>query len=105
MKNILIIGSGAMGAAFSIPLIENNHKVTLSEPHNIKLIKKLNLKKKFHPSLKINLPKQIITKKFVPEMLNLKWNLIVVAVSSVGIDIISKYLMHFKNKTTHSGSY
>ena len=34
MKKILIIGSGAMGAAFSIPLIENNHKVTLSEPYN-----------------------------------------------------------------------
>lgn len=32
-------------------------------------------------------------------MLNLKWNLIVVAVSSVGIDIISKYLTHFKSKT------
>ena len=36
-----------MGAAFSIPLIENKHKVTLSEPHNIKLINKLNLKKNF----------------------------------------------------------
>ena len=87
-----------MGAAFSIPLIENNHQVTLSEPHNIKLIKKLNLKKKYHPSLKINLPKKIKTRKFVPEMLNVKWDLIVVAVSSVGIDIISKYLAHFKSK-------
>ena len=86
MKKILIIGAGAMGAAFSIPLIENRHHVTLSEPHNIKLISKLNLKKKFHPSLKINLPKKIKTKKFVPEMLNLKWDLIVVAVSSVGIE-------------------
>lgn len=99
MKKILIIGSGAMGAAFSIPLIENRHHVTLSEPHNIKLISKLNLKKKFHPSLKINLPKKIKTKKFVPEMLNLKWDLIVVAVSSVGIEIISKYLAHLKSKT------
>ena len=57
MKKILIIGSGAMGAAFSIPLIENNHKVTLSAPYNLKLLKKLCLKKKFHPALKINLPK------------------------------------------------
>ena len=97
MKKILIIGSGAMGAAFSIPLIENRHHVTLSEPHNIKLISKLNLKKKFHPSLKINLPKKIKTKKFVPEMLNLKWDLIVVAVSSVGIEIISEYLAHLKS--------
>ena len=52
MKKILIIGSGAMGAAFSIPLIENRHHVTLSEPHNIKLISKLNLKKKFHHTKK-----------------------------------------------------
>ena len=99
MKKILIIGAGAMGAAFSIPLIENGHHVTLSEPHNIKLISKLNRKKKFHPSLKINLPKKIKTKKFVPKMLNLQWNLIVVAVSSVGIEIISKYLAHLKSKT------
>ena len=98
MKKILIIGSGAMGAAFSIPLIENKHQVILSEPHNIKLINKLKLKKKFHPFLRINLPKQIKTKKFIPEMLNLKWDLIVVAVSSVGIDVIGKYLANFKSR-------
>ena len=49
MKQILIIGSGAMGAAFSIPLLDNNHKVTLTEPYNFNLIKKLNLKKNFIP--------------------------------------------------------
>ena len=87
-----------MGAAFSIPLIENKHQVILSEPHNIKLINKLKLKKKFHPFLRINLPKQIKTKKFIPEMLNLKWDLIVVAVSSVGIDVIGKYLANFKSR-------
>ena len=32
MKKILIIGAGAMGAAFSIPCLDNKHKVTLSEP-------------------------------------------------------------------------
>ena len=47
MKKILIIGAGAMGAAFSVPLIDNGHKVTLAEPYNFKLIKKLSLKKKF----------------------------------------------------------
>ncbi len=52
MKKILIIGSGAMGAAFSFPLLDNNHKVTLSEPYNFKLIKKLNLKKKISPKFK-----------------------------------------------------
>jgi len=98
MKKILIIGSGAMGAAFSFPLLDNNHKVTLSEPYNFKLIKKLNLKKKFHPNLKINLSSKLTTVKFIPEILNNNWDLIVIAVSSIGIDLISKQLKNFKKK-------
>ncbi len=46
MKKILIIGAGAMGAAFAIPCLDNNHKVTLCEPYNFKLIKNI-LSKKF----------------------------------------------------------
>ena len=99
MKKILIIGSGAMGAAFSIPLIENNHKVTLSEPYNLKLLKKLSLKKKFHPALKINLPKKLVIQKFSSDILSFKWDLIVIAVSSIGIDSISEYLKNFKKIT------
>ena len=45
MKKILIVGAGAMGAAFSIPLLDNGHSVTLTEPYNFKLLQKLNLKK------------------------------------------------------------
>ena len=99
MKKILIIGSGAMGAAFSIPLIENNHKVTLSEPYNLTLLKKLSLKKKFHPALKINLPKKLVIQKFSSDILSFKWDLIVIAVSSKGIDSISEYLKNFKKIT------
>ena len=51
MKNILVIGAGAMGAAFTIPCLDNNHKVTLCEPYNYGLVKKILSKKKFHPSL------------------------------------------------------
>ena len=96
MKKILIIGSGAMGAAFSVPLLDNKHKVTLSEPYNFKLLNRLNFKKKFHPALKINLSKKLITKKFTPEILTKNWDLIVVAVSSLGIDLISKHLVNLK---------
>ena len=99
MIKILIIGSGAMGAAFSIPLIENNHKVTLSEPYNLKLLKKLSFKKKFHPALKINLPKKLVIQKFSSDILSFKWDLIVIAVSSIGIDSISEYLKKFKKTT------
>ena len=98
MKKILIIGSGAMGAAFSIPLIENNHKVTLSEPYNLKLLKKLSFKK-FHPALKINLPKKLVIQKFSSDILSFKWDLIVIAVSSIGIDSIGEYLKNFKKIT------
>ena len=88
-----------MGAAFSIPLIENNHKVTLSEPYNLKLLKKLSLKKKFHPALKINLPKKLVIQKFSSDILSFKWDLIVIAVSSIGIESIGEYLKNFKKIT------
>ena len=87
-----------MGAAFAFPCLDNNHKVTLSEPYDLKLIKKLSHKKKFHPVLKLNLPKKLTIKKFSKEILNLKWDLIVVAVSSSGIDLVRKNLKNVKNK-------
>ena len=99
MKNILIIGAGAMGAAFSVPLIDNNQKVTLTEPYNLNLFKKINNKKKFHPALKINLPKRLSIKRFNSELLNEKWDLIVIAVSSLGIDMIRNCLKNLKQKT------
>ena len=76
MKKVLIIGAGAMGAAFSFPLLDNNHKVTLTEPYNTKLANQLLKKKKFHPTLKINLPKKLIIKRFSSQLLFEKWDLI-----------------------------
>ncbi len=45
MKNILVLGAGAMGAAFTVPCIYNKHKVTLCEPYNHSLVKKILSKK------------------------------------------------------------
>ena len=39
MKKILIIGGGAMGSAFSVPCIDNNNKVFITEPHSQRFIK------------------------------------------------------------------
>ncbi len=97
MKKILIVGAGAMGAAFSIPLMDNGHSVALTEPYNFKLLQKLNSKKKNHPSLNINLPKKLKINKFSSDILNHKWDLIVIAVSSIGIDLIGKNLSKIKN--------
>jgi len=57
------------------------------------------LKKKFHPALKINLPKKLVIQKFSSDILFFKWDLIVIAVSSIGIDSISEYLKKFKKTT------
>ena len=99
MKKILIVGAGAMGAAFSIPLLDNGHSVALTETYNFKLLKKLNSKKKYHPSLNINLPKKLKINKFSSDILNRNWDLIVIAVSSIGIDLIGKNLSKIKNKS------
>ena len=88
-----------MGAAFSIPCLDNKHKVTLSEPYNIRLFKKISSRKKFHPSLKLNLSKKLIIKKFSGELLKQKWDLIVIAVSSIGIDLIRENLKNLKFNT------
>ena len=88
-----------MGAAFSFPLLDNNNKVTLTEPYNAKLLNKLLKKKKFHPTLKITLPKKLLIKRFSSQLLFEKWDLIVVAVSSVGIDLVKKYLKNLNKKT------
>ena len=91
MRKILVIGAGAMGAAFTFPLVDNNHKVTLTEPYNKHFQKKL-LKNKFHPTLKLKLSKKVSIKKFSSELLNEKWDLVVVAVSSIGIDMVREHL-------------
>ena len=98
MRKILVIGAGAMGAAFTFPLVDNNHKVTLTEPYNKDLQKKLLKKNKFHPTLKLKLSKKVSIKKFSSELLNEKWDLVVVAVSSIGIDMVREHLKNIKRK-------
>ena len=92
MKKILIIGAGAMGSAFSFPCIDKRSKVTLCEPYNNSLVKKILSNRNFHPTLKLNLPKKLIVKKYSSKLLEKKWDLIVIAVSSVGIDFIGEKL-------------
>ena len=90
MKKILIIGGGAMGSAFTIPCIENKNNVTITEPYNKTFIKNLSKTKKFHSSLKINLPEKLYFEKYSPSLLKKKYDLIVVALSLSGISFISK---------------
>ena len=99
MKKILVIGGGAMGSAFTIPCIEKNNKVTITEPYSKTFIKDLSSKNKFHSSLMINLPKRLKYRNFSLELLKEKFDLIVIALSLSGIDFIGKHLKKLKLKT------
>ena len=99
MKKIIIIGGGAMGSAFTIPCLENNNKVTITEPYSKRFIKDLSSKDKFHSALKVKLPKNLKFRKFSKELLKEKYDLIVIALSLSGIDFIGKELKNLQNKT------
>ena len=99
MKKIIIIGGGAMGSAFTIPCLENNNKVTITEPYSKRFIKDLSSKDKFHSALNIKLPKKLKFKKFSDYLFNEKFDLIVIALSLSGIDFIGKQLKNLKVKS------
>ena len=65
MKKILVIGGGAMGSAFTIPCLENNNRVTITEPYSRIFIRNLSSKNKFHSALKIKLPKKLKQSQFL----------------------------------------
>jgi len=88
MANILILGAGSMGTAFSFPCSDNNHTVSVVGTHlENDFIDEINLKKK-HPTLNCDLPKSVKFLKFekLKEEINQKVDLIVVAVISKGIE-------------------
>ena len=99
MKKILIIGGGAMGSAFSIPCLENNNSVTITEPYSKIFIRNLSSKNKFHLALKIKLPKKLRFRKFSNDLLREKFDLIVIALSLTGIDFIGKQLKNLNIKS------
>ena len=88
-----------MGSAFTIPCLENNNKVTITEPYTKRFIKDLSSKNKFHSALKIKLSKKLKFKKFSKDLFKEKFDLIVIALSLSGIDFIGRELKNFKIKT------
>jgi glycerol-3-phosphate dehydrogenase (NAD(P)+) len=98
MKKVLVIGGGAMGSAFTVPCLDNNNKVTITEPYSKKFIRDLSSKNKFHSSLKIKLSKKLKFKKFSENLLKEKFDLIAIALSLSGIDFIGKQLKKVKVK-------
>ncbi len=102
MSKILIIGAGAMGSAFSLPCLDNNHDTTIVGTHlENDFIDNFLKNKKFHPGLNTQIPEGIkflkITK--LNEQLISNIDLIVLGISSKGIDWVSDQLgENYKNK-------
>ena len=100
MANILILGAGSMGTAFSIPCSDNKHSVSIIGTHlENDFIKQINISRK-HPALNCEIPKNVKFYKFdkLGEEINKKIDLIVVAVVSKGIEWASLTLSKFLKK-------
>ena len=94
MANILIIGAGSMGTAFSFPCTDNSHSVSIVGTYlENEFVDQINSKKK-HPALNRDIPKNVKFLKFekLSEEMKKKVDLIVVAVSSKGIEWVSNEL-------------
>lgn len=101
MKKILILGAGAMGSAFTVPCVENSHDVILAGTHlEDNTIDQIIQNNYLHPALNCKLPKNLKIIKFnnfSKEFKN-KPDLIVIAVSSKGIDWAAKEILKYYSK-------
>ena len=102
MSKIIIIGAGAMGSAFALPCLDNNHDVNILGTHlENDFIDNLKSKDNFHPGLDLKINKKIKIHKFekINELFKSEIDLIVLGISSKGIDWVSDQLSRlYKNK-------
>ena len=89
MSKIVIIGAGAMGSAFALPCLDNNHDINIVGTHlENDFIDKLKNNGYLHPGLDTKIPKEVNIFRFekFDELLRSKVDLIVLGISSKGID-------------------
>ena len=95
MSKIIIIGAGAMGSAFALPCLDNKHNVSIIGTHlENDFIDNLKNKDNLHPGINIKINKKIGIYKFekFDEILKSKIDLIVLGISSKGIEWVSDQL-------------
>ena len=103
MSKILILGAGAIGTAFSYPCSDRNHSVTVVGTYlENDFIDLINSKEKKHPTLDCVVSKNIKFLKFekFKSEFSSKVDLIVIAVSSKGIEWASQELSKVLKKET-----
>ncbi len=102
MSKIVIIGAGAMGSAFALPCLDNNHDVNIIGTHlENEFIDNLKNNNNIHQSLNAKIPQEIKIFKFekFKELLSSNVDLIVLGISSKGIEWVADQLSSlFKNK-------
>ena len=95
MSKILIIGAGAMGTAFALPCLDNNHDVNIVGTHlEDDFIENLKNNNNLHPGLNTKIPQVVKIFKFEKFESILKSNidLIVLGISSKGIEWVCDQL-------------
>ena len=89
MSKVVIIGAGAMGTAFAVPCIDNNHDTNIVGTHlENNFIDDLVKNKRLHPGLNAIIPEGINLIKYenFDSILDLNVDLIVLGISSKGIE-------------------
>ena len=95
MSKIVIIGAGAMGSAFALPCLDNNHDINIVGTHlENEFINNLVVNKNIHPGLNTKIPEGIKIFKFekFENILKSNVDLIVLGISSKGIEWVSDQL-------------
>ena len=121
MSKIIIIGAGAMGSAFALPCLDNNHDINIVGTHlENNFIDQLKKNNNLHPGLSTKIPVKIKIHKFekFDDLMKSNVDLIVLGISSKGIewvadqlsriykdDKIPNLLMLTKGLSIHKGQY
>jgi glycerol-3-phosphate dehydrogenase (NAD(P)+) len=95
MSKIVIIGAGAMGTAFAVPCLDNNHDTNIVGTHlENDFIDSVVKNKRLHPGLNANIPEGINLIKYenFDSTLNSSVDLIVLGISSKGVEWVSEQL-------------
>ena len=95
MSKIVIIGAGAMGSAFALPCLDKNYDINIIGTHlENDFIDQLKKNNNFHPGLNVNIPQKVNIFKFekFDEILNTNIDLIVLGISSKGIEWVADQL-------------
>ena len=101
MAKIIIIGAGAMGSAFALPCLDNNHDINIIGTHlEDKFIDDLKYNNNLHPGLNTKIPKEVKIFKFekINDLMKSNVDLIVLGISSKGIEWASDQISNiYKN--------